>query len=230
MVTLLALLALLGPDEKEADDALQKFKAAIKTSDVNARMQAVAQLGEVHHEKVMRALAQYLTTDEKGVRVVAVKAIGKFDIKKSLAVSLLAAALPANTMEVEVEEAIFTAFKELSDPSALPTAYQYFETKQEKVAEASIRLTGEIKSRNSIDPLLKLLKKLQNAGEAVGGSGTGTYGGQVVPADAELRARAQRLTAAAMKALELITGEKFGNLHDWDAWWKKNAAAFHVKN
>jgi HEAT repeat protein len=230
MLTLLALVALLGPDEKEADDAIQKFKTSFKTSDVNARMQAVAQLGEVHHEKVMKVISPYLSTDEKGVRVVAAKALGKFDIKKSLAVSLLAAALPANTPEIEVEEAIFAAFKELNDPSALPTAYQYFETKQEKVAEASIRLTGEIKSRNSIDPLLKLVKKLQNAGEAVGGGTTGNYGGQVVPADPELRARAQRLTGTAMKALEAITGEKFGNLHDWDAWWKRNAATFHVKN
>jgi HEAT repeat protein len=217
-------LALLAVDDKEADDAISRFKAAFKSTDVNARIEAITVLGAVQHEKVVKVLGNFLTTDEKGVRVEAVRSLGRSE-KKSLAATLLSAALSGNAGEPEVQERIFVALGALGDPASLPTAYPYFETKTTKVGEAAIHLTAEIRSRNSIDPLLKLMKKLENAGEA---SAQGVNG-QSIPANASQRERAKQLTAAAVAALEAITQEKFTTTSDWNNWWRKNSATFKVK-
>jgi len=214
-----------GAEDKEAEEALQKFKAEMKSPEVSTRVTAVTTLGRTQHEKTMKALGACLAADDRSVRIAAARALGGFQEKKPKAVALLAEALAPNAKEPEVEAAIFAALRDLRDRSALGVAYRYLDDKNGKVAESAIGLTEAIHSRDSIEPLIKVLKKLVGAGDGVA-SGDGSFD---VPADENLKARARLLETAATKALAAITRERFSGAKEWEAWWKKNGATFQVK-
>lgn len=214
-----------GAEDKEAEEALQKFKTEMKSPEVSTRVTAVTTLGRTQHEKTMKALAACLATDDRTVRIATAKALGGFQEKKPKAVAILAEALAPNAKEPDVETAIFAALRDLHDRSALGVAYRYLEDKNGKVAESAISVTEAIHSRDSIEPLIKLLKKLVGAGDGVT-SGDGSFD---VPADENLKARARLLETAATKALAAITRERFSGAKEWEAWWKKTGATFQVK-
>jgi HEAT repeat protein len=226
MTLLAALLLAIFADDKEVEDAVQKFKSAMKSPDVSARVNAVTELGRIQHERTMKVLSSCLLTDDKLVRVAAAKALASFQEKKAPATALLVDALGPNAKEPDVQAEILSALKELREEAALSAAYQYLESKSFKVAEAAIALTGAIRSKRSIDLLIRLMKKLATAGDGVT-SGDGSFD---VPADEAVRERARKLQSDASKALQSITGEKFSSVSEWDAWWKRNAALFRVKD
>ena len=221
----LALVLLISGD-KEAEAAISAFRAAIKSPDVASRASAVEELGRCRHEKVLRVLGSCLMIDDRSVRMAAAKSLGGFDIKKPQASMTLIAGLDPNSKEPEVVTTIFAALKTLGEPVSLQAAYQYIDHKDAKAAEAANGLTGSIRSRNSIDPLLRLMKKLRTSGDGYS-SGDGNFD---VPPDEQLRERARLLQGAASKALQSITGQTLSSVEDWDAWWKRNAATFTIKN
>lgn len=219
-------VALLMAGDKEAEDAISAFRTAIKSPDLAARVSAVEELGRCRHERVMRILGGCLATDDKAIRLAAARALAGFDSRKPQASQILAAALEPNSKEAEVVAAIFTALKNLGEPGSLQTAYLYIDHKDARAAEAAIGLTGAVRSRNSIDPLLRLMKKLRTSGDGYS-SGDGNFD---VPPDEQLRERARRLQGAASKALQSITGQSLSSVEDWEAWWKRNAGSFTLKS
>ncbi len=216
-------LAMLG--DKEAEDAIHTFRLSVKSGDLAERVAAVEGLGRCRHEKVMKVLASCLTVDDKMVRVAAASSLGKFDIKKPQACLVLASALEPNAKEPDVQVAIFGALQNLGEAPALATACQYIDHKNGKVAESAIAITGTVRSRVSIDPLIRLMKKLASSGDGFS-SGDGNFD---VPPDEQLRERARRLQAAASKALQSITKENRSSVEEWETWWKQNAATFTIK-
>ena len=225
-MTLIAFVILTGLlDDKEADEAVRAFRAAMKSTEVSARVAAVSELGKCRHEKVLKVLATCLIIDEKEVRIQAADALGQFNVRKPQVCGLLSDALEMNRRSPEVESAILKALKELGEEGALGPAYRYMDDKNSKVAEAAIGILGVVRYKASIEPLLKLMKKLIHSGEGYN-SGDGSLD---VPEDEQLRQRARQLQAAACKALQSITGEKWSTSEDWESWWKKNAATFKVK-
>jgi len=225
MQTMALILVLALLDDKEAEEAIQKFKSTMKSPDVAIRVAAVTELGRIPHERVLKALASCLITDDRLVRVAAAKSLGAFQEKKSQATALLADALAQNAKEPDVQAEILSAMKSLHEVGALGIAYRYIDDKNFKVAEAAIGITAGVHSKASIDPLIRLMKKLTTAGDGVT-SGDGTFD---VPPDEALRERARKLQLAAAKALQAITGEKFSTASEWDAWWKRDAARFKIK-
>jgi len=213
-------------DDNEIEEAIQKFKAAMKSPEVAVRAGAIADLGRLRHEKIMKVLGACLTTDDKAVRSAAARALGQFQEKKPQISAILTEALTVNAREPEVVMSILTALKDLREVASLATAYRYIDDKNGKVAEAAIAVTEVVRSRNSIDPLLRLLKKLQTSGDGVT-SGDGNFD---VPPDEQLRERARKLQTALTKALQSITGENLSSVEDWELWWKRNAATFKVKS
>jgi HEAT repeat protein len=217
------LLVLLGSDDKEAEEAIRSFKSAMKAPEVGARVDAVRELGKIQHERVQNVLGACLRMDEKSVRISAAKALGACQEKKARAVVLLSEALPPNATEPDVQVAILTALKDLRERVALPIAYRYFSEKNERIAEAAISISEMIRSRDSIEPLIRLMKSLIGAGDGVS---TGDFD---VPPDEHLQERARILQEAAQRALSAITGESFSGTREWEAWWKKNAGSFRIK-
>ena len=226
MSILALLLALALTDEKEVEEAIQKFKSAMRSPDVGARVVAVTDLGRTQHERILKVLGSCLQGGDPAVRIAAAAAVSSYEDRRTQASSILAEALGANAKEAKVQVAVFTALKKLHDESFLGIAYRYIDDKNAEVAEAAIQMTETLHSRHSIDPLIRLIKKLQTAGEGI----TGGNGGYDVPADEQLRQRARRLQAAAEKALQAITGQSLSTPQEWDSWWKKNSATFRIKN
>jgi len=225
-MTTIAFTLLMGLlDDKAADEAIQSFRAAMKSPEVAVRVAGVAELGKVQHEKVLKVLAACLTIDDKAVRIQAADALGHFKVKKPLVCGVLSEALDMNSRVPEVQTALLKALKDLQEEAGLAAAGRFMDDKNPKVAEAAIEITGVVRSRASIDPLIKLMKKLTHSGEGYS-SGDGSLD---VPADEQLRQRARQLQSAAGKALQLITGEKWATVEEWEAWWKKNSSTFKVK-
>jgi HEAT repeat protein len=223
----LAMILLMSlSDDKEVEEAIQKFKSTMKSPELAARVGAVTEVGRLQNIRVMKVLASCLTTDDKLVRIAAAKSLGGYQEKKPLATALLTEGLDPNAKEPDVLIEIISAMKTLHEESSLSAAYRHLDDKNTKVAEAAIGLTGVVRSKNSIDLLVRLMKKLLSSGEGYS-SGDGSLD---VPADEALRERARRLESAASKALQSITGEKWSNAQEWGAWWKSNASTFKVKD
>jgi HEAT repeat protein len=226
MIALAMTVVLALSDDKEAEEAIQKFKTEMKSPETAVRVSAVTELGHLQHERVMKVLASCLVTDVAFVRIAAAKGLGAFQERKPQATALLAEAMAANSKEPDVQVALLSALKALHEANALSVAYRYLDEKNVKVSEAAIGVTESIHSRASVDPLIHLMKKLATAGDGVS-SGDGSFD---VPADEALKARARTLQAAANKALQSITGEKWSTAGEWDAWWKRNAGTFKTRD
>jgi hypothetical protein len=226
MLVLAMTLFLSLSDDKEAEEAVQKFKSAMKSPDAAVRVAAVTELGRLQHDRVLKVLASCLVTDERVVRIAAAKSLGAFQEKQAHVVAALAEALPANAKEPDVQVELLSALKGLREPSVLGVAYRYIDDKNAKVAEAAIGVTETVPSRNSIDPLIRLMKKLVTAGDGYS-SGDGSFD---VPADEVLRERARKLQGAASRALQSITGERLSTAAEWDGWWKRNASTFRMRS
>jgi HEAT repeat protein len=225
MTTVAFALLLCLLDDNAADEAIQVFRNAMKSPEVSVRTAAVAELGKVQNAKVLKVLAACLNIDDKAVRIQAADALGHFKVKKPQVCGVLSEALDMNSRVPEVQIALLKALKDLQEEAALAASGRFMDDKNPKVAESAIEITGVVRSRASIEPLIKLMKKLTHSGEGYS-SGDGSLD---VPADEQLRQRARQLQSAAGKALQSITGEKWGTVEEWEAWWKKNSSTFRVK-
>lgn len=238
LTALLFLLAAALPvqDDKAAEDALDAFKAAYKSTSEADRVAAVNELAKVHHAKTLARLASLLTSDGPSVRLAAAKGISGFAELKKPSASALSNAMGPNSRETTVHAGLYDALGKLEEPTALPTVHRGFEEKETVVAKAAVGASGQVGSPSSIDPLIALLakqEKIQKAGSGGGvdfttpGTGGGTAGQNfTVRGDDSPAKRAQELIPVINKALTDITHESNGTAETWSAWWAKNKATF----
>jgi HEAT repeat protein len=233
VLLLLGLAALGGQEDKAADEALEAFKGAIKSSSEADRVSAVNELAKVPHAKTLKALASLLTTDAPTVRIAAARGISGFSALKKQAAAVLVAAMGANTKDTTVHAAIYESIGKLDEDSTLPALHRGFEEKETAVAKAAIQAAGQVASAASIDPLIELLKKLEKLQKASGGGIDYTApvpggGGSSVTVRSEDNPgkRAQELIPVVNKALNDITRESNGSSETWSAWWARNKGTF----
>ena len=228
----LALALQTAPaDDKAADDAIEAFKTAYKSSSEADRAALVEELAKVIHPKTLAGLGSILATDGPTVRIAAAKGLGTFTDHAKAASAALAAAFPGNGREEAVQVALLQAIGKLGDPGSLPFLHKTFDEKDPAVAKAAIQSAAEMKHSSSIDPLIALLEKLEKAAKATG-AGSVTYtapsGGPIVTAgvDALAKKRVEELLPATLKALQDLTQQKLTNSADFKAWWNRNKATF----
>ncbi len=231
MISLIFALALLGQDDKAADEAIEAFKTAVRSNSEADRCAAVAALAQVQHAKTLSRLVPYLSSDGMTVRIAAAKGLGAFADQKKQAVSALVNALGGpNAKEHDVQAAILESLGRLGDPTALPAIHRLIDDKEPKVAKAAVQAAAAIGSAASVDPLIDQLKKLEKVlkADASGAVGYSTPNGYTVPAGSEdqIRKRAQELNPVVVKALQDITKERHGTSQDWATWWAKARASF----
>jgi HEAT repeat protein len=230
MLTAILLLSFLSADEKEADDALERFKAAYKGA-AAARASAVSDLARTPHEKTLVKLEGILGGEELPVRIAAAKGLGNFtDYKKKVTPVLLGVLASTGKDTVSLAEAIFEALGKLGDETALESVHKHFDDKDEKFVKAALGAAGDIKSSKSIDPIIELLKKYDKIlgedkndkkGKGSGGGGVGVpYGGG--GGDDPQRKLAKDTRPACIKALIAITKEKWTTSQEWVIWWSKH--------
>ena len=230
MSPLLFLAALLGSDEKAAEDALDRFKSSYASPSAVNRAVAVSELCRVPHEKTLARVAPLLTGEAKEVREAAARGLGNFtDYKKAVLPALLGALGP-NDKEPTVQIAIFDGLGKLDDPAALPTIHKYFEDKDGKVASAALLSAGAIRNVSSIDPIIEQMKEVEKlANQKAGGGGApgvSIPGGGTDPQ----KTRAKEVQKAAIKAMQLLTKEKWVTSQEWQIWWSRRKATFKIED
>jgi len=230
-----AFLALLGADQ-ETEDALKSFDKGYRNPDAHARAGAVAELARTQTLPIMSKLSDLLTSDEPPVRIAAAKGLGDFKENKPKATAVLASALGVDAKEFDVAAAILTALGTLGDPSGLSTIHQHFSSKEPKdvdhlVAKSAILGAGLARSRDSIDPLMELLKELEKAaGTTANDKNAKTGGVKGVPGGGTnpQKDRAKALIPSIVKAMQQITREKWATAKEWEIWWGKHKESFVV--
>ena len=222
-------------DDKAAEDALDAFKTAYKSTSEADRVAAVNELAKVHHAKTLSRLSALLTTDGPSVRLASAKGIAGFAELKKPAASSLSGAMGANAKETTVHAGLYDALGKLEEPTSAPVLHRGFDEKETVVAKAAVQASGQVGSAASIDPLIDLLRKSEKIQKAASGGGvdfstpgTGGTGGPnfTVRGDDSPAKRAQELIPVINKALTDITRESNGSSETWGAWWAKNKATF----
>src|ERR1043166_2083771 len=109
MLKAILLLSFFAADEKEAEDALVRFKEAYKGA-AAARAAAVKDLARVQHEKTLAKLEGILGGEEMPVRIEAARGLGNFtDYKKKVTPALLGVLGTTTKDTVALAEAVFEA-------------------------------------------------------------------------------------------------------------------------
>lgn len=235
-----AFLLLLGAapgtqDDKAAEEALDAFKTAYKSTSEADRVAAVNDLAKVHHAKTLSRLASLLGSDGPSVRLAAAKGISGFAELKKPAAAALSGAMAANAKETTVHAGLYEALGKLEEPSSAPVLIRGFDEKETVVAKAAVQAAGQLGSAVPIEPLIELLRKQEKVQKAASGGGvdfttpgTGGAGGQnfTVRGDDSPAKRAQELIPVINKSLNEITRESNGSAETWTAWWARNKATF----
>lgn len=233
-VLALALAVFGGQDDKAAEEALDAFKTAYKSSSEADRATAVSELAKVAHPKTLARLSPLLSVDGPTVRIAAAKGLSTFAALKKQAAAALTNAMGPNSKDPTVHAALYEALGKLDEPSSLPTLHRGFEEKDTSVAKAAIQAAAHVGSAASIEPLIALLAKLEKIQKSGGGGvdytapipGSTTGGSVTVRSDDSPGKRAQELIPVVNKALQEITRESNGSADTWSTWWAKNKGTF----
>ncbi len=230
MLEAIFLLAALA-DEKAADEALDRFKAAYKNPSSAARATAVTELSKAPHEKTLKAIAPLITGEEVPVRIAAAKGMGEFVEYKKQAIPVLVGSIEGpNAKEPTVQAAIFEALGKLGDETALPTVHRYIEDKDPVVAAAALQAAGAIKRPQSVDVIIEYMKKMEKYSDTNNKNSNANTGGVVsLPGgnnDDPNRRLARAVIPACIKALQAITKEKWSTSKEWQIWWGRHKAKF----
>jgi hypothetical protein len=227
------LLSAWAGDDKEVEEAIHRFKKGMNNPSAPARATAVTELAGTKTEKTAMMLGNLLGADAEPVRKAAALGLGGFTDYKKIVTPLLLAGLNMNAKEPKVVEAIFQGLGKLDDESALPTIHKYFEDKDSVVACAALLSAAEIRTVGSIELIMDLMKKYEKVEASVkSGGGGGGYGAPGIAGgggtDPKLKL-AKEVLPTTVKAMQIISREKWATPKEWEIWWKRNQATFKIE-
>ncbi len=227
------LLSAWAGDDKEVEEAIHRFKKGMNNPSAPARATAVTELAATKSEKIAGMLGNMLGADAEPVRKAAALGLGGFSDYKKIVTPMLLAGLSMNAKEPKVMEAIFQALGKLDDETALPTIHRYFDDKDGTVAGAAVIAAAEIRTIGSIELIMDAMRKHDKVDkDAKSGGGGGGYGAPGVPGgggdDKKLKL-AREVLPATIKAMQIISKEKWVTCKEWEIWWKRNQATFKIE-
>jgi HEAT repeat protein len=223
---ILLLAGLAAGDDKTADEAIKKFKTAMRNPNVANRQAAVSELAREKHEKTARVLCPLLMGDAVEVRVAAAQGLAGYgDYKKLVVPQLMGALGGPNQKEPKVRAAVLAALGKLNDDLAVPTIYQAFRDDYMMVAKAAVMATVDLKRKEAIDQLIELMKDCQKWAKQNQGGGYKDDDGKNGDENAQ-KARIADLQKTIMKALQDMTTEKWPSAEEWVLWWAKKKEKF----
>lgn len=236
-MTVLAIAFLLaqaaGPTDKDADAAIAAFKTAYKSDDVIKRGAAVKTLGQCEHPKILSAMSGPLAREESFVRVAAVEAIAAWTshpLEAGRAIlAVLKQELSSGAPSDEVLfEALLKALVTLRVKAAAGDLHRLMIPMSEKRTKLVIDAVGDLRSRESIDPLLKLWQDDEHESQPrtpKPGDTNSVVRSQQNPDVIRAQFLADR-SKWIQNALEAITGKVFADSKEGTTWWRQNKATF----
>jgi HEAT repeat protein len=236
----LALIALLGfvqDDAKQAEEdakkKLEEFRATMKKAKTESDVvDAINSLGETQHPKILAELRSYLGRPSTEIRLAVAENLAKYKKSKEAGEAILKTALALGPKEKDVASKLVEF---AADTEAKELAKQFtnlFRHKDVEIARAAVDGCGKVKSKDAIDPLIKLVMDLENVREDSGGAGSppmpGPGTGGAAQEDEQVK-RKRELLGPALSALRDITDEKWTKGKEWSDWWRKTKATFKEK-
>ncbi len=220
-------MAVLGlQEDKDAADAIARFKGEMKNPSSVARASALMELARVPHPKTLNAILPYLHQDSVEVRKAAAAALGEFaDYKKTVLPSLIGAIAP-NQKEAVVVESLFASIGKLGDATSIPIVHRYCDDKDPRVAKAALGAAGQIRKLQSVDFIIELMKRLERHLPEPGQVDSGVNVGVPGNGDDPNRVRAREVLPACMETLKVITREAHPSSKEWQLWWAKKKGSF----
>ncbi len=242
-VVLLAVPA-YPQDDKALQDALRKFNDDFTRAGAgnDEKIASIRALSEYKADRVVKALTPSLTHGSLPVRMAVARELGGFHTVSSAPDALVVALRTYETAGKKMDGIRIHALRSLGQlkaKDAAPEVDKLIADKSQWVQKAAIDATGLIRSKTSIDPLIKALRRIE------GPDGNGEIG--VNPLQEELppvtvpgivknavlqqaRPKSERdvLAEPILVSLKSITRSTFANAKDWEGWWSKSKSSFKV--
>jgi HEAT repeat protein len=223
------LLSAWAGDDKEVEEAIHRFKKGMNNPSAPARATAVTELAATKAEKTAGMLGNLLGADAEPVRKAAALGLAGFTDYKKIVTPMLLAGLNMNAKEPKVVEAIFQALGKLDDESALPTIHKYFDDKDSTIASAALLSAADIRTVGSIELIMELMKKYEKISEQSAKGGGGGYGVPGGGGPDPKQKLAKEVLPSTIKAMQIISKEKWVTCKEWEIWWKRNQATFKIE-
>jgi HEAT repeat protein len=228
------LVSAWAGDDKEVEEAIQRFKKGMNNPSAPSRASAVTELAATKSETTAKTLGGLLVADTEPVRKAAAAGLAGFTDYKKMVTPMLLNGLNANygAKEYKVVEAICQALGKLDDDVALPTLHRYFEDKDSTVASAAILGAAEIRHISSIDLIIELMKKYEKINDNAKNGGGGGYGVNIPSGggnDPKVTL-AKAVLPSTIKAMQIISGDKWTTAKEWEIWWSKRKATFKIED
>lgn len=232
LLTCALLLQASGVTDKEAEAAVTQFKKDWKTPDVSKRAAAAATLAQIEHVKVAAALAPVVGRDEVPVRTAIYEALGNWKTCKTQASTILLAGVRSEfndgNLGAEISmpalEVLLPAVVKQRVKAAVSELHKQIPSADAKFEKLALTTIGELKTRDSVDPLIKIWREDEMEAGEKGGTDTRSVVNSAT--------RAQRLQMIADRkgliqgALQSITGQSFTTSGEASKWWVKNKGTF----
>lgn len=235
MLILVAALAALQQDTAAADDAIARFRTAMKTATTSEqRSQAVMDLAKTPHSKTFGVVAAALKSDDATVREPAARALLEFPDHKKGAAQALVGVLPASQADVSFTTIVVRTLGDLGDPSVLASVHRFLTHRNHSILGAAVDATAKLPSASSIDALIGVIKREErviggNSGGAVAAGGDVNGNNKVVVgANTNAVEASEAMIARVEKALSAITGESHSGSKAWEQWWARAKPTFKL--
>ena len=199
---LLVALAQTVPTEAQVEAAWQKLKQESAKTEIPARIAAVKDALQTHHEKIVNAMQELLNGDSDSVRMAIAETLVTVDHPATA--DVLTAGMAPNLKKPDVYKAILKSIGELGYQTSVNRLNEllgkYGDFELQPVMPEIVQTVAALRSLSSVDPLLALLAKLEaRSGKA--------------PANEDDVRREVEV------ALNIILGEDFKKVADWKQWW-----------
>lgn len=201
-ILLLALLAQNVPTETQVDAAWRKLKEDCAKTEVPARVAAVKEALQTHHEKILKAMEELLTGDSDPVRMAIAETLVTVDHPATG--DLLTAGLQPNLKKQEIYKTLLKSIGELGYQTSVTKLNEllsrYGDADVQPVMPEIVATIGALRSLSSVDPLINLLTKIEVR-------------------TARSPANEEAVKREVEVALNILLGEDFTKAADWKQWW-----------
>ncbi len=266
MEILIAACLAFAQGEDEAARAkiaeFNKARAAAKSDE--ELVAALEELAKISHSRVLKELKEFLKGQSDAVKTAAARLIGGGYAGDKAAADALALVLPVEAARAkrdeagvdsghEVAAALLRALAKVGHKPSAEKTHSVFESPNLLLAREAIDAAGELRSLDSVEPLIRLLIEVEQGKQMAEAPRTNTVktppgstpgmtrlpgrgnSPPLPPADdkasKEALKRHELLEPGLQNALKRITGEADDRPgKEWSAWWSKNRAKLRDKD
>jgi len=231
-------------DDAVLRDALRKFNDDFSRAGGgdDERIIAVRALGQYRTDRVVRALSPSLTHGSVKVRMAVARELGGFHNVPSAPEALVGALKTYESSGKKTDGIRILALRslgQLKSKDAAPEVDRLIADRSQWVSKAAIDASGLIRSKTSIEPLVKALRRVEGP-EGSGEIGVNPLQDELPPVTVQalvkqsllekVRPPSERdvLAEPIVGALKSITRTGCTGAKDWEGWWSKNKATFKV--